>query len=151
MWIWWRAFGLNDSSEWFTLNKRNEIKYYSARETASFTRIIPHSLTFLISNSRRCNTNSGTQAVKTAQNSQSSKSSNGVLLTLSRALRVVKSVRGHEACNLVTAAITVSEEKQSMLRNVTHGYWFGAGWIRLTQDSDQWWALVSIVMNLRVP
>jgi hypothetical protein len=25
------------------------------------------------------------------------------------------------------------------------------GWMHLTQDSDQWWALVKMVMNLRVP
>jgi len=24
-------------------------------------------------------------------------------------------------------------------------------WIRMTQDRDQWWALVNSVMNLRVP
>jgi hypothetical protein len=27
----------------------------------------------------------------------------------------------------------------------------GANWIRLAQDSVQWWAFVSKVMNLRVP
>jgi hypothetical protein len=29
--------------------------------------------------------------------------------------------------------------------------WDGMGWIDLTQDSDQWKALVNTVMNLRVP
>jgi hypothetical protein len=29
--------------------------------------------------------------------------------------------------------------------------WKGMGWIDLAQDSDQWRALVSTVMNLRVP
>jgi hypothetical protein len=27
----------------------------------------------------------------------------------------------------------------------------GVDWIRLAQDSDQWWAVVNMVMNLRVP
>jgi len=27
----------------------------------------------------------------------------------------------------------------------------GVGWIHLAQDKEQWWALVSIVMNIRVP
>jgi hypothetical protein len=27
----------------------------------------------------------------------------------------------------------------------------GANWIQLTQDKVQWWAFVSMVMNLRVP
>jgi hypothetical protein len=26
----------------------------------------------------------------------------------------------------------------------------GMGWIRLAQDRDRWWAVVSVVMNLRV-
>jgi hypothetical protein len=29
--------------------------------------------------------------------------------------------------------------------------WGGMDWIDLAQDRDQWWALVSMVMNLRVP
>jgi hypothetical protein len=29
--------------------------------------------------------------------------------------------------------------------------WGGMDWIDLAQDSDQWWALVNTVMNLRVP
>jgi hypothetical protein len=29
--------------------------------------------------------------------------------------------------------------------------WEGLGWIHLVQDRDQWRALVSTVMNLRVP
>jgi hypothetical protein len=40
--------------------------------------------------------------VKTARNSQRSKASNAVLLTLSHAVREVKSFRGLEAYNLVT-------------------------------------------------
>jgi hypothetical protein len=28
---------------------------------------------------------------------------------------------------------------------------WGMDWIELTQDRDRWWALVSEVMNLRVP
>jgi hypothetical protein len=43
--------------------------------------------------------------VKTAQNSQRSKTSNAGLLTQSRAVKWVKSFRGLEACNLVTVAI----------------------------------------------
>jgi hypothetical protein len=27
----------------------------------------------------------------------------------------------------------------------------GMGWIELTQDGDRWWALVKVIMNLRVP
>jgi hypothetical protein len=27
----------------------------------------------------------------------------------------------------------------------------GVNWIYLTQDGDQWWALVDMVMNLHVP
>jgi hypothetical protein len=27
--------------------------------------------------------------------------------------------------------------------------WDGVGWIDLAEDRDQWWALVSTVMNLR--
>jgi len=27
----------------------------------------------------------------------------------------------------------------------------GVDWIELAQDRDRWWALVSVVMNLRVP
>jgi len=29
--------------------------------------------------------------------------------------------------------------------------WEGVDWIHLAQDRDQWWALVNMVMNLRVP
>jgi hypothetical protein len=29
--------------------------------------------------------------------------------------------------------------------------WGGTDWIDLAQDRDWWWALVNIVMNLRVP
>jgi hypothetical protein len=29
--------------------------------------------------------------------------------------------------------------------------WCGLNWIDLTQDGDQWWALVNTVMNLRLP
>jgi hypothetical protein len=29
--------------------------------------------------------------------------------------------------------------------------WEGVDWIHLTQNGDQWWALVNMVMNLRVP
>jgi hypothetical protein len=29
--------------------------------------------------------------------------------------------------------------------------WEGVDWIHLVQDKDQWWALVNIVINLRVP
>jgi hypothetical protein len=28
--------------------------------------------------------------------------------------------------------------------------WDAMGWIHLAQDKDDWWALVNIVMNLRV-
>jgi hypothetical protein len=28
--------------------------------------------------------------------------------------------------------------------------WIGLDWIRLSQDRDRWWAVVSAVMNLRV-
>jgi hypothetical protein len=27
----------------------------------------------------------------------------------------------------------------------------GMGWIDLAEDSDSWWAVVNVVMNLRVP
>jgi hypothetical protein len=29
--------------------------------------------------------------------------------------------------------------------------WEGVDWMHLAQDRDQWWALVNMVMNLRVP
>jgi hypothetical protein len=29
--------------------------------------------------------------------------------------------------------------------------WEGMDWIHLTQDRDQWWALLNIVLNLCVP
>jgi len=29
--------------------------------------------------------------------------------------------------------------------------WEGMDWIHLTQDRDQWWALVNTAMNLGVP
>jgi hypothetical protein len=29
--------------------------------------------------------------------------------------------------------------------------WYGMDWIKLTQDRDQWRALVNMVMNLQVP
>jgi hypothetical protein len=29
--------------------------------------------------------------------------------------------------------------------------WKGMHWIDLPQDSDRWWALVNVVMNLQVP
>jgi hypothetical protein len=29
--------------------------------------------------------------------------------------------------------------------------WEGVDWIHLAQDRDQWWAIVSTVMNLRIP
>jgi hypothetical protein len=29
--------------------------------------------------------------------------------------------------------------------------WEGVDWIHLAQDSDQWWALVKTVMDLRAP
>jgi hypothetical protein len=29
--------------------------------------------------------------------------------------------------------------------------WGGMDWIDMVQDRDRWWALVSAVMNLRVP
>jgi hypothetical protein len=29
--------------------------------------------------------------------------------------------------------------------------WRGMDWIDLAQDRDRWWALVNVVMNLRVP
>jgi hypothetical protein len=29
--------------------------------------------------------------------------------------------------------------------------WEGVGWMQMTQDRDQWWALVIAVMNLWVP
>jgi hypothetical protein len=29
--------------------------------------------------------------------------------------------------------------------------WDGIDWIHVTQNRDQWWALVNTVMNLRVP
>jgi hypothetical protein len=44
---------------------------------------------------------------KTAQNSQRSKARDAVLLSKSRAVNVAKSVRGFEACNLMTAAIVL--------------------------------------------
>jgi len=34
------------------------------------------------------------------------------------------------------------------LQEVGGGYW---DWMELAQDRDRWWALVSMVMNLRVP
>jgi hypothetical protein len=36
-------------------------------------------------------------------------------------------------------------------QNLPHGDWFwGVEWIHLAQDKDRWWAVVSVVMNLRV-
>jgi hypothetical protein len=29
--------------------------------------------------------------------------------------------------------------------------WDGMDWVDLSQDRDQWWALVNTIMNLRVP
>jgi hypothetical protein len=29
--------------------------------------------------------------------------------------------------------------------------WKGMDWMRVVQDRDQWWAVVNMVMNLRVP
>jgi hypothetical protein len=29
--------------------------------------------------------------------------------------------------------------------------WGGMDWIDLAEDSNRWWALVNVVMNLRVP
>jgi hypothetical protein len=29
--------------------------------------------------------------------------------------------------------------------------WESVNWMHLTQDRDQWWALVNMVMNLRIP
>jgi hypothetical protein len=29
--------------------------------------------------------------------------------------------------------------------------WGGMDWIDVAQDRDRWWALVNVVMNLRVP
>jgi hypothetical protein len=29
--------------------------------------------------------------------------------------------------------------------------WEGVDWMHLAQDRDQWWAVVNMVMNLRVP
>jgi hypothetical protein len=29
--------------------------------------------------------------------------------------------------------------------------WEGVDWIRLAQDRNPWWALVNMVMNLKVP
>ena len=34
------------------------------------------------------------------------------------------------------------------LQEVGGGFW---DWMELAQDRDRWWALVSMVMNLRVP
>jgi hypothetical protein len=29
--------------------------------------------------------------------------------------------------------------------------WKGVDWMHLAQDMDQWWALVNMIVNLRVP
>jgi hypothetical protein len=51
--------------------------------------------------------------VKTVQNSSRSKASNAVLLTQSRAVRGLKSFRGLEACNLVTAGSSYCNLRQN--------------------------------------
>jgi hypothetical protein len=70
--------------------------------------------------------------VKTAQNSQRSKASNAVLLTLSRAERDVKSFCGLEACSLVK---TAKETKLNGAVVRTPASYTGGLWIKsLSKD-----------------
>jgi hypothetical protein len=42
----------------------------------------------------------------------------------------------------------MSDDNKMNLREIRSG---DMNWIKLVQESDQWWALVNMVMNLRVP
>jgi hypothetical protein len=44
-----------------------------------------------------------------------------------------------------------TENGYNIRMDLTEIGWEGVDWMHLSQDRDQWWAVVKMVMNLRVP
>jgi hypothetical protein len=42
-------------------------------------------------------------------------------------------------------------KRRGRLRRRTEMWWGCVDWMQLAQDRDQWWALVNVAMNLRLP
>jgi hypothetical protein len=41
--------------------------------------------------------------------------------------------------------------KDNMSMDLREIVWDGEDWMHVSQDRDQWWALLNVIMNLQVP
>jgi hypothetical protein len=68
------------------------------------------------------------------------------------AVRVIKSLRmkwvGHVAC---MEEMKKRIQKDNIKMDLKKLRWQGVDWVQLAQDGVQWWAVVNIVMDIKVP